>query len=331
MHDVLANRGAIQYDPYTPEQQYELQLVAEQFLKGQRDEVEEISSMRQVKELLAQMKNCYLKLKQDGQSVLEAELIGADGRAESEKEAMKRSKTLHIDGVGELQDQGEFGLGLAPKDSKPINKIELSKAKEAEIMEANTFQDYEQNEDSVGIDDEQAILEAARSKKKAKLRPAVPKQEAFLEFKQDEFGKGIEESIRENRSELNNLKKGIRGLTDRCNAAKQEIDVVKMDLDRKQDERKQQMPNNMGGIDDDDLIDNEDGNQEIIDEEELILLQKMKELKKAYRNAYNELRSTKNQTNQLQAAIDQAKQQLVTQFELWYEQTFEPEPVGKNK
>lgn len=102
MHDVLANRGAIQYDPYTPEQQYELQLVAEQFLKGQRDEVEEISSMRQVKELLAQMKNCYLKLKQDGQSVLEAELIGADGRAESEKEAMKRSKTLHIDGVGEL-------------------------------------------------------------------------------------------------------------------------------------------------------------------------------------------------------------------------------------
>ena len=29
MHDVLANRGAIQYDPYTPEQQYELQIVAE--------------------------------------------------------------------------------------------------------------------------------------------------------------------------------------------------------------------------------------------------------------------------------------------------------------
>ena len=89
------------------------------------------------------MKNCYLKLKQDGQSILEAELIGADGRAESEKDAMKRSKTMRVDGVGELQDQGEFGLGLAPKDSKPVNKIELSKAKEAEIRDANTFEEYE--------------------------------------------------------------------------------------------------------------------------------------------------------------------------------------------
>lgn len=56
---------------------------------------------------------------------------------------MKRSKTLRVDGVGELQDQGEFGLGLAPKDSKPVNKIELSKAKEAEIRDANTFEEYE--------------------------------------------------------------------------------------------------------------------------------------------------------------------------------------------
>ena len=49
------------------------------------------------------------------------------------------------------------------------------------------------------------------------------------------------------------------------------------------------MPNN-AGIDDDEFMDNEDGAQEIIDEEELLLLQKMKELKKTYRAAYNELR-----------------------------------------
>lgn len=29
MHDSLASRGHISYDPYTPEQQYEIQLVAE--------------------------------------------------------------------------------------------------------------------------------------------------------------------------------------------------------------------------------------------------------------------------------------------------------------
>ena len=41
--------------------------------------------MRQVKELLAQMKNCYLKLKQDGKNILEAEtLMAGDGAADSE-------------------------------------------------------------------------------------------------------------------------------------------------------------------------------------------------------------------------------------------------------
>lgn len=53
MHDTLASRGKINYDPYASEQQYEIQLVAQAFLKGERDEIEEISSMRQVKELLA--------------------------------------------------------------------------------------------------------------------------------------------------------------------------------------------------------------------------------------------------------------------------------------
>jgi len=37
--------------------------VAEAFLKGDNEEIEEFSSMRQVKELLAQMRNSYRKLK----------------------------------------------------------------------------------------------------------------------------------------------------------------------------------------------------------------------------------------------------------------------------
>lgn len=224
-------------------------------------------------------------------------MLGGDGGADSEQDALKRAATLKTDGVGKLQEQGEFGLGLAPKDSKPVNKIELSKAKEAEIRDANTFEDYPQSEASVPLDDEAAILEAARLKKKAKLRPAITKQEAFLEFKVDTYGKEIEETIRDNRSELNRLKKNVRSLTNQCNASKQDIDVLKVDLDRKQDERRQSMPNQMAGIDDDELIDNDEGAQEIIDEEELLLLQKMKELKKQYRAAYSELRSTKSQVN----------------------------------
>lgn len=65
MHDTLANRAAVSYDPYTPEQQYEIQIEAEKFLTGEKEEIVRMNSMREVKELLAQMRNAYLKLKQD--------------------------------------------------------------------------------------------------------------------------------------------------------------------------------------------------------------------------------------------------------------------------
>jgi len=38
-------------------------LIAEAFLKGQKEEIEELHSMRWVKELFNQIKNSYLKLK----------------------------------------------------------------------------------------------------------------------------------------------------------------------------------------------------------------------------------------------------------------------------
>lgn len=50
------------------------------------------------------------------------------------EEAIKRRNTLLAnDGVGDIEEMGQFGLGKAHRDSKPIHKIELSKEKEEEI------------------------------------------------------------------------------------------------------------------------------------------------------------------------------------------------------
>jgi len=81
------------------------------------------------------MRNSYRKLKQDGKNILEAEKMGEEGTAESDKD-LKRGNTMGVDGIGIEVDQGEFGLGRAARDSRPINKIELTKEKEAEINEA---------------------------------------------------------------------------------------------------------------------------------------------------------------------------------------------------
>lgn len=62
MYNTLANRARVQYDPYTPEQQYEMQKISRQFMEGELEDIEELNSMRQVKELFAQMKNIYSNL-----------------------------------------------------------------------------------------------------------------------------------------------------------------------------------------------------------------------------------------------------------------------------
>jgi hypothetical protein len=57
-------------------------------------------------------------------------VLTADGATNSEV-GIKRGNTMQGDGVGDVEDLGEFGLGVAPRDSRPVNKIEMSKEKEA--------------------------------------------------------------------------------------------------------------------------------------------------------------------------------------------------------
>ena len=80
--------------------------------------------------------------------------------------------------------------------------------------------------------------------------------------------------------------------------------MCKSDLDKKQDERKTHLQNQLAGVDDEEMLDDDDGGQEIIDEEELHLLQKMKELKKNYRAAYNDLKSVKSTCQNISQCID---------------------------
>jgi hypothetical protein len=74
--------------------------------------------------------------------------------------------------------------------------------------------------------------------KKAKLRKGIDKQSAFIEFKSSEQGQQLEVSIRDNRVELRVSKDKVRILTEQCNKSKKSIDVCKIELDKKQDERK---------------------------------------------------------------------------------------------
>ena len=71
-----------------------------------------------------------------------------------------------MEGVGQLADQGEFGLGIAARDSRPVHKIELTKEKEAELQEAQAYEEWDQDDTADAEEDEQAMIGAVRLKHK---------------------------------------------------------------------------------------------------------------------------------------------------------------------
>ena len=58
----------------------------------------------------------------------------------------------------------------------------------------------------------------------------------------------METSIIDNREELKKLKRDVRDLTEKCNTAKGAIDKVKVELDKKAEERKTNVHAHMAAV-----------------------------------------------------------------------------------
>lgn len=105
--------------------------------------------MRQINEFLAQMRNLFQKLKQDGANLHMMDETRYSEKVATADEKLKRRGTILEGRVGDLEESGEFGLGIAPKEAKPVTKIELSKEKEAEIAAMQAWEPVEEVHDEL--------------------------------------------------------------------------------------------------------------------------------------------------------------------------------------
>ncbi len=119
MHDTLTGRGRIAYEPYSPEQQYEQQLLAQKFLTNEMDDVN-IESIRQVKELFYQFRNLYKTALADSKPVADApgNDKGATLNAQKNVDDTKNDRNTKA-GVGQEELVNGFGIGIAPNDPHP--------------------------------------------------------------------------------------------------------------------------------------------------------------------------------------------------------------------
>eukprot|EP00752_Nemacystus_decipiens_P009557 g8537.t1 len=136
MHDALADRSRVVYDPYTPEQQQGIRRQLEKFVAAQGPDDEEASfpsleSVRQMREICRVFKTLILEVQGDARSAI---LNSAGGMGEGALSTPEDGDTGDgVDGgiglktqaaadnlVGAMEPDNGFGLGRAPDHARPV-------------------------------------------------------------------------------------------------------------------------------------------------------------------------------------------------------------------
>lgn len=269
------------------------------------EEIEEIISLRQVRELFQQFRQIYRKLEkkvQDSGTIP----VSPEPGTEKKVDTKAPSKGIADDkGVGENEETAAgFGLGRAPKGSKPKQPVDVAnKSKRPE-------EDKEINEPESKDEEEkehEEIPGAEIKVKKEKKVEILDRQTAFIEYKKAD-GKATEDGILENRKDLKEKMLKLKQLENEINIQKSEVDKLKEQLDKKREALKAE-GETMG---------------DVIDEEEFAIIKKLKEHKKIYKQCYDEHKSIKSDVIVIKKNIDQLKQQLILSFDDWYDKTYGP-------
>ena len=320
MHNTLANRGKINYDPYTPEEQYVQQQLALKFLTGENEDIE-FDSIRQAKELFVQCRILFqkeyngTKIESETAAVLEKKKSLIESKGD-------QNLTDNEKGVGDFEEKPSFGIGRAPKDARPIYKLEQTQREQGmnTLMKSqtdlmNTANNLNPMEKSGSINiiqgqggEADVVLEGEQKEMTEESEDIPPekipdKNTGFQIYKsENENAKQIEENIINTTTELKKLKDEARTLGEEGNKFKEQIDNIQTALKSKQ-QNKLNLADEMTNV---------------IDDEECKLIDQLKDIRKNYKETVEKFKQTKVQINELKNNLDLLKIKYVDSFENWF-------------
>ncbi|KAI9203521.1 P-loop containing nucleoside triphosphate hydrolase protein [Polychytrium aggregatum] len=311
MHDTLASRSHVQYEPFTETQRFELQKTLKSFIEKDDEDIE-IINLRQIREILNQFKIMYKNLEAELEDVnrhprntISTFTSIQDRAPAADSELQSRSNDLDKDdGVGDMEGNG-FNVGLAPMGGRGGAPSKTSN-KDKKGAGGKRLSKLVPNAVHHEPGDDESLKDGYN---KNRLLPPPSRADEFESFKK---GKGMEMNriLNENKAVLKDKKKGARDMAEIVNNLKHQIDEVKESIGRKKVERTRGYPN-------DKLGDNV-----IIDEEEYTLLNTLKQLKAQYREQFDQLKHTRSDIEYCTRLVDQCRQKLMSEFEQWYEATY---------
>jgi kinesin family protein 6/9 len=302
MHNTLNNRGKINYDPYTPEEQYVQQVRALKFLNGEDEDID-FDSVRMAKELFNQCRILFQKEFSNTQ-----ELISNKGEELDRKQS--KLQTVLDDGVGEIEEKPSFGIGRAPKDARPITKLEQTSTNIQGMMQgsATGVENEEGRASGNGnvLNDEEEIgdIEDSENFEEEVSPENIPdKNTAFQIYKNEtSTAKEIEEAITQTSADLKKKKETARELIDEGSKLKVKIDELKEKLNEKK-QNKLNLADEMTNV---------------IDDEECKLIDELKGVRQHYKEVLDNFKQTKVDINEMRNNLDTLKIKYVDSFENWF-------------
>ena len=288
MHNTLANRGRINYDPYSPNEQKIQMEAAKKFLVGQSEELE-FDSIRQAKELFYQIRHIYQKVKSLNQ-----------GKSQSQELPEEMQQPKAEEKVEEKKEE---------KDDKKNKKDEKDKKDKDKKEEKKEEEKKEEPEEEKKEEEEEKKEEEPEEEKPPSIAEGVipDKNTAFKLYKyESQYSKDTEKKMKEDIEKLKQEKNTARELLDKSKELKSKIDEIKLKLNEKK-QNKLNLADEMTNV---------------IDEEEVKLLEELKIKKEEYKNTVKQFNDYKTQIHEIKEGLDLLKIKYVENFEKWFLQKY---------
>ncbi|XP_009282674.1 PREDICTED: kinesin-like protein KIF9 [Aptenodytes forsteri] len=331
MHDSLVNHSLVTYDPLTDIQIAEIKSQVHKYLKGAIDEID-IVNIRQVQEVFKQFKLIVSQQEHEVEARLRSKYALIDKNDFAAVAAVQKAGVVDVDGRLVREEDGrDFGTRTAPFSSRRGGKKKSGKSNEqpkkegirssrrdldvflpskSQVIISTKDLDVKEgarNQDTANIDAELSKPAPVEDPQRPSSPPSKPV--AFEQFK-EECRSEISRIFKENKSILLARKKRSSAVAQRINFIKREMEGIKKALEAQKQERWQQG----------EYVDEK--GQIIIDEEEFLLIVKLKDLKEEYRSGYAELQDLKAEIQYCQHLVDQCRNKLISEFEIWYSESF---------
>ncbi|XP_074757157.1 kinesin-like protein KIF9 isoform X3 [Athene noctua] len=327
------NRSLVTYDPLTDIQKAEIKSQVRNYLKGAIDEID-IVNIRQVQEVFRQFKLILSQQEREVEARLRSKYTLIDKNDFAAVAAVHKAGVVAVDGHLVPEENGQHfvtrtasfssthgGKKKSRKSNEPPKKEEIctslsgrdlggvlpSKSQVINSIKDLDVKEEARNPDTANIDTELSKPAPVDDSQRPSSPPSKPV--AFEQFK-EECGSEISHIFKENKSILLARKKRSNTVARRINFIKREMEGIQEALEAQKRERCQQG----------EYVDEK--GQIIIDEKEFSLIMKLKYLKEEYRSGYAELQDLKAEIQYCQNLVNQCRNRLISEFEIWYNESF---------